>query len=364
MLRILFSVVLVCGLSACAQITPKQSFATLAALPADKDYQYEDLPFGYHGFLDLDEHVIALPSGNSYYAAYALPKTRGGYYLQLRTYIQKTAKGDGYFYPVIELRDQNKKLIETVKTQLRFTQQSRDGLYAAIPIQVTAATRYIVIRSEPKLFGQEASYSTDNQGATWSYTASPFDKSKPATYLPFGGVELLTPDAGQSVPFEKLTGPYWQFSLQQGTARLAKTDQYIPDVTLAGGAIFSLGYALKIPGRPFGSLRTQVGLGYYSMEDKDGFSNTEQFTTADALWVESNQVASLGLGVTYTGSHTWQHAGDEVQFEAALGPKMIIEMRGAMGVTLGAGFSWMTYKTKDGDSQRNNQWSISLTRFF
>lgn len=364
MLRILFSVVLLAGLSACAQMTPKQSFDTLANTQADSEYQYTELPLGFHGFLDLKDHVIGLPSGKSYYAAYVLPKTRSGYYLQLRTYIQKTAKGDGYFYPVVEFRDKNRKLIETLKTQLRFTQQSSDGLYAAIPLQIMPDTRYLVIRSEPKLFGQDASYSTANQGASWSYSATPFDKNKPATYLPFGGVELLTPDAGQSVPFEKLTGPYWQVSLQHGTTRLAKTDEYIPDVTLAGGPILSLGYAFKIPGRPFGSLRTQVGYGYYSMEDKNGFSNTEEFMTADALWVESNQVASLGFGITYTDAHSWQHAGQKTDFKASLGPKLIIEMRGAMGVTLGAGVSWMTYQTEDGVNQRNNQWSLSLSKFF
>lgn len=364
MLRILFSILLLVGLTACAQMTPKQSFDQLAQKTADTEYQYSELPLGFHGFLELEKHVIALPTGKSYYAAYQLPKTRSGYYLQLRTYIQKTQKDAAYFYPVVEYRDKNRKLIETVKSQLRFTQQSSDGLYAAIPLQITPEVRYLVIRSEPKLFGQEASYSTANAGASWSYSATPFDKSKPATYVPYGGVELLTPDAGQSQPFERLTGPYWQVTLQQGSARLAKTDPYIPDVTLAGGPILSVGYAFKIPGRPFGAVRTQVGYGYYSMEDKNGFSNTEEFMTADALWVESNQVASLGLGITYTDAHTWQHAGQKTDFKATIGPKLIIEMRGAMGVTLGAGLSWMTYQTEDGDSQRNNQWSLSLSKFF
>lgn len=367
LLKIMLKPILVTSLlflTACTSLSPVMQSQKLETAEPDPEPKFEPLPSGHQGSIDHDERVINLPAGKSYYAAYALGKGHGPIYLQLRTYLQSHNGVEGFFYPVIELLDHAKRPLETIKPQLRFTQQSSDGRYAAVPLQLSPEIGFIIIRTSPKLYGQEASYTTKHEGASWTYSSSPFNKRYPAIYLPVGKVELLTPDEGYAVPFEKLRGMYWQFAIAQGGTKLASTDDFIPDLTVAGGPSLGLGYAWPVYGRPYTTIRTQAQVGYYTAEDEDGVNNSLHYLTTDALWVESNQVSSLGFGLTYTTNHTWKYGKEEITYDPAIGPKLILEIRGAYGVTLGASLAWQDFKDSSGKSKRNNQWGIYFNSFF
>lgn len=362
MRKVLLLSLLVMG--GCAQLTPMQQEVALNQSEVDARYEYIELPKGLQGDPDLSEHVIELPAGKSFYRGYALPKPHGRFAVQLRTYLERTVKGDGFFYPVIELRDFNHKVIEIIRPQLRFTQLSPEGRYAAVPIELNPDVGYMVIRTEPKLYGQEASYTTAHQGASWSYSVSPFTKRKPAHYLHLGKLELLTPDEGFSRPFEKMSGPYWQFSWGRGGDQLVAGKDIFPSMTLGGGPIMSLGYAWGISGRPSSSVRTSLGLGYYAVEDSDGDSHKQYFAASDLLWVESNQVSSIGVGLDIRGGHTYENDGVTAEFDPTWGPKVMIEIRGAMGVSLGAYMSWLTFTDQSGNETGSNQFGLFLSRLY
>lgn len=351
-------------LGACSTLSPQEQRQLLSTTPAHSTATFKPLPTGNIGSMDLEEQVIEVKGERSFYQAYALEPGHGAIYVQLRTYIERTEEGDGFFYPVIDLLDANKKRLKQVKPQLRFTQLGTEGRYAAIPLHLTPDVAFIVIRTDPKLYGQEASYTTKHEGASWSYSVSPFDKRYPAKYLPLGKVELLTPDNGYNIPFEKLSGPYWQLAIAQGGSKLATTDDFLPDLTLAGGPSFSVGYAWPVPSRPFSTIRTQLGYSYYSAKGDSGDNYTQKYLTADALWVESNQVSSIGFGLTHTNLHTWETGEGEISYDPSTGAKVILEIRGSMGVTLGTQFSWMEFTDENGRSQRSNAWGVYLNSFF
>jgi len=348
----------------CAQLSPIQQEVLLEEVAVDASYQYEALPVGMQGDPDLSDHVIELPAGKSFYKGYSLPKPHGRFAIQLRTYLDRTPVGDGFFYPVVEIRDFNKKIIDIVRPQLRFTQLSPQGRYAAIPIELNPDVGFIVIRTEPKLYGQEASYTTAHQGASWSYSVSPFTKRKPASYLHLGSLELLTPDEGFSRPFEKMSGPYWQFSWGRGGEKLVSGTDIFPSMNLGGGPIMSLGYAWGISGRPSSVIRSSLGLGFYAVEDSDGDMHTQYFAASDLLWVESNQVSSLGIGLDVRAGHVYENDGVEAKFDPAWGPKVIVEIRGAMGVSLGAYMSWLTFTDEQGEEFGSNQFGLYLSRLY
>jgi hypothetical protein len=351
-------------LAGCSQLTVRDKMNDLDSRSVDAEYQFQELPMGMQDDPDLGEQVIELSTGKSFYKAYKLPESHQRMTLQLRTYIAKTEIGDGFFYPVIELYGSNGKLIETIKPQLRFTQVSSKGRFSAVPIDLNRDVNRFVIRTEPKLYGAAASYTTQLQGASWSYSVSPFTKRKPASYLPIGKLELLTPDEGFSRPFEKMSGPYWQFSFSRGGQSLAAAEEYLPNLTLGGGPVLSFGYSWAVSGRPSSSIRTSLGGSYYSLSDSGNSSHDQYFLSSDVLWVESNQVSSIAVGITARAAHKYKNNGQTFEFEPTFGPKIAIEIRGAMGVSLGAYLSRLTFEDQTGVETKSNQAGLYLMRLY
>lgn len=363
-MRLLCAVCCVLLLSACSSLSPMEQQVLLKNTPASNGYEFEPLPVGMQGDPELSDGVIEINGKKSFYKGYALPPNHPSFVIQLRTYIENTGVGDGFFYPVIEMYDANMKQIDLLRPQLRFTQFSSEGRYAALPIRLNPEVAYFVIRTEPKLFGQEASYSTAYEGASWSYSVTPFDKRKSATYLPLGKLELLTPDEGFNQPFEKMSGTFWQFAFDRGGEELAVAEDYLPNLTLGGGPIFSLGYAFAIPGRPSSSFRSSLGYSYLSVSDKSGNSHEQQFAVGDLMWVESNQVSSIGFGVTFRAAHKYSKSGVETEYDSTWGPKVMVEIRGSMGVSLGAQLSWLDFTDEQGNKQSSNQVGIFLSKLY
>jgi len=351
-------------LGGCAQLTPQGQMTLLQSTAISEQYEFELLPAGMQESPDLSEHVIELPGGKSFYKGYQLEVGHSAFVVQLRTYIEKSQREDGFFYPVIELFDSQRKRIKVVRPQLRFTQLSAEGRYAVVPLQITREVAFFVIRTEPKLYGQEASYTKQHSGASWSYSVSPFTKRHAASYLALGQLELLTPDVGYSSPFEKISGPFWLFSHQKGGHKLASGEDYLPDLTLGGGPNFSVGYAFGISGRPSTSVRASMGASYYSVTDSAGVNHRQRGVSGDLLWVESNQVSSLGFGITGTSGLTYEQSGTTVEYEANWGPKLVLEIRGAMGVTLGVQASWLKFEDQQGNKTNSNQLGFYLARFY
>ncbi len=351
------------ALSGCAQMSAQSQKGLLDSVVSSDQYLFEPLPMGMQGDPSIEEQVIELPSGKSFYKGYSLLKGHAGLNIQLRTYIQKSQLGDGFFYPVIEFFDFNLKQIEVLRPQLRFTQLSPGGRYAAVPLQITRDVGYMVIRTEPKLYDQEASYTKQHQGSSWSYSVSPFAKRLPASYLRLGSLELLTPDEGMTRPFEKLSGPYWQITFQKGDETVASAGDFIPDMTLGGGPSFSLGYSFAVPGRPSASIRTALGASYYTLNNSAG-DFEQSGLMGDLLWVESNQVSSIGLGLTVNAEHSLRQAGVTTNYKTTWGPKVLLEMRGAMGVSVGAHLSWLTFESDQGEETRSNQIGIYFIRLY
>ncbi len=351
-------------LSACSSLSPIEQQNLLQAAPVSQAYEFEPLPVGMQGDPELSDGVIEIDGKKSFYKGYQLPYGHGSFVIQLRTYIEKTEVGEGFFYPVIETYDANMKQIDVLRPQLRFTQFSSDGRYAAVPIRLNPEIGYFVIRTEPKLFGQEASYTTSHEGASWSYSVTPFNKRKSAAYLALGRVELLTPDEGFNQPFEKMSGTFWQFSFDRGGEELAVAEDYLPNLTLGGGPIFSLGYALAIPQRPSSSFRASLGYSYLSVSDKSGSSHKQQFAVGDLMWVESNLMSSVGIGLTYRGAHEYTTGGVTTEFDPTWGPKVMVEIRGSMGVSLGAQLSWLEFTDEQGNDQSSNQIGLFLAKLY
>jgi hypothetical protein len=350
-------------LGGCAQMSAQSQQSLLESVEASNEYLFEPLPMGMQGDPGIEDQVIELPSGKSFYKGYSLLKGHAGLNVQLRTYIQRSPQGDGFFYPVVEFFDFNLKSIEVLRPQLRFTQLSPDGRYAAVPLQISRDVGYMVIRTEPKLYDQEASYTKQHQGSSWSYSVSPFAKRLPASYLRLGNLELLTPDEGLSRPFEKLSGPYWQVTFQKGDETVASAGDFIPDMTLGGGPSFSLGYSFAVPSRPSASVRAALGASYYTLNNSNG-DFEQSGLIGDLLWVESNQVSSIGLGVTVNAEHSLRQAGETINYKTTWGPKVLIEMRGAMGVSLGAHLSWLTFEDGNGQETRSNQIGVYFIRLY
>lgn len=362
-MKLIMAVFCLLWLGGCANLTPGQQESLLESTPVSSTYQFENLPSGMQSSPELESGVIELPAGKSFYKGYKLEQGHKAMALQLRTFIQSSQQGDGFFYPVIELYDFNMKSIDVIKPQLSFTQLSAQGRYAVVPITVTGEVGYFVIRTEPRLYGQEASYTTKHQGASWSYSVTPFAKRKPASYLPLGELELLTPDEGFSRPYEKMSGFFWQFSMNKGSEDLASGEDYLPDLTLGGGPEFAIGYSAAIPGRPLSSIRTSLGASYLMLNDS-GNSHSQQFLSADILWIESNQVSSVGFGVTSRFAHEYRAYGVTTEYDPAFGPKFLIEIRGSMGVTLGAQVSWLDYKTEAGETLNGNYMGLYMAKFY
>lgn len=349
-------------LTACSTLSPMEQRSLLENQAAQDQYAFESLPMGLQGSPKLETGVVELPTGKTFYKGYSLAKGHGVLSVQLRTYIQHNDEGDGFFYPVVELFDYNLKPIEVIRPQLRFTQLSSQGRYAAIPLTLTRDVGYLVIRTEPKLYGQEASYTTKHQGASWSYSVTPFAKRKPASYLPLGTVELLTPDEGFSRPYEKMSGAFWQFSMNKSGTKLASSEDYLPDLTLGSGPEFAVGYAFGISGRPSTSIRTSLGYSYLQLSDEG--THEQSLASADLLWVESNHVSSIGFGLTSRFGHEYTLSGNTTEFDPAFGPKVLLEIRGSMGVSIGVQAAWLEYKDQAGQSYDGDYVGFYLAKFY
>jgi hypothetical protein len=361
LLVVLFALLILGG---CSQLTVREQMDSLNTQKLDTNYRFDALPMGMQGDPGLESGVVELRSGRSFYKAYKLPLPHQRMTLQLRTYIDKTEIGDGFFYPVIELYGLDGKLVETIKPQLRFTQLSSKGRYSAVPLQLNRNISKFVIRTEPKLYGEEASYTTQHQGASWSYSVTPFSKRKPASYLPLGKLELLTPDDGFAQPFEKMSGPYWQLSFSRGGETLASAEDYLPNLTLGGGPLLSFGYSWNISGRPSSSIRTSLGASYYALSDSGSSTHTQSYLATDVLWVESNPVSSIAFGLTGRAVHEYSGNGKAFEYEPAFGPKVAVEIRGSMGVSLGAYLSSLTFDDQDGNETKSNQAGLYLMRLY
>ncbi|WP_396586712.1 hypothetical protein [Bermanella sp. R86510] len=350
-------------LSACSVVSYDEQGYSLESITPDTQYQYQPLPFGMQDDPDITSQVIEVEGGRSFYQAYELPPRRSSIVIQLRTYLLDHAlQGAGYFYPVVELKDRNQKTVKTIRPQLRFTQLSNKGRYAAVPLEVPQTIAFMVIRTEPKLYGQEASYSTKHEGSSWSYSVSPFNDVKSARYLPAGELEILTPEPGFSRPFEKMMGPFWQLGFTRSEEVLVEASEYVPNLTLGGGPEFEVGYALSIPRRPSSTVRASIGGGYYQLSDNG--THRQHYAKAELMWVESNQVSSIGFGVTSRFAHEYKTPNTTYEFDPSYGPKLLIEIRGAMGTSLGAHISWLDYEDQFGNSYSGTQTGLYFTKLY
>ena len=77
-------------LGACSTLSPQEQRNLLATSPVHDAVQYKPLPTGNTGGINLEEQVIEIKSGRSFYQAYALEPGHPAFYVQLRTYIEKT----------------------------------------------------------------------------------------------------------------------------------------------------------------------------------------------------------------------------------------------------------------------------------
>ncbi len=130
------------------------------------------------------------------------------------------------------------------------------------------------------------------------------------------------------------------------------------------GPALSFGYSWAVSGRPSSSIRSSLGASYYSLGSSGNSTHTQSFLTSDLLWVESNHVSSLAFGLTAVGSHTYKGAGVESEFDPTFGPKIAVEIRGSMGVSLGAYMSWMTFKDENGNEFDGDQIGLYLMRLY
>mgnify|MGYP000220294111 FL=1 len=100
------------------------------------------------------------------------------------------------------------------------------------------------------------------------------------------------------------------------------------------------------------------------MSDKSGTSYDQQFAVADLMWVESNQVSSIGFGLTFRGAHEFSAAGAKTELDPTWGPKVMVEIRGAMGVSLGVQLSWLDFTDQQGNDTSSNQIGFFLTKLY
>lgn len=357
-MRLFIFVFLIGVLSGCSSVSYMDQMTALDNAAPHDNYRYEPVPFGMQGDPEITEKVINIDGSRSFYQAYALPPRRGTLVLQLRTYLMSTSgQSPGYFYPVIELKDRDKETYEVVKPQLRFTQLSAEGRYAAVPLSLSEKAAFIVIRTEPKLYGQEASYTTKHSGASWSYSVSPFNEVEPAQYLPAGKLELLTPERGFSQPFERMKGSFWQLGYARSKEVLVEGGDFTPNLSLGAGPELDYGYAFPVYGRPSSTIRASVGGSYYQLSDNG--THRQMYAKAELLWVESNQVSSLGLGITSRFAHEYETPSTTYEFQPTWGPKLFVEIRGEMGAALGAHISWLEY-----EDQFGNETSATQTGFY
>jgi hypothetical protein len=111
-------------------------------------------------------------------------------------------------------------------------------------------------------------------------------------------------------------------------------------------------------------LRASLGYSYLSVSAKSGGSHEQQFAVGDLMWVESNQVSSVGFGLTFRGAHKYSASGVETEFDPTWGPKLMVEIRGSMGVSLGAQFSWLTFTDEQGNKQSSDQIGVFLSKLY
>ncbi|EAT13560.1 hypothetical protein HF888_08970 [Bermanella marisrubri] len=362
-MRFLFVLVFLAIVSGCSSVSYMDQMTSLDRAQPHDEYQYEDLPLGMQDDPGITEKVINIDGSRSFYQAYALPPRRGTLILQLRTYLLSgSGQHAGYFYPVIELQDRNKETYEIIKPQLRFTQLSSEGRYAAVPLTLSEKAAYLVIRTEPKLYGQEASYSTKHSGASWSYSVSPFNEVEPAEYLPAGKLELLTPEKGFSQPFERMKGPFWQLGYARSKEVLVEAGDFTPNLSLGAGPELDYGYALPVYGRPSSTIRASLGGSYYQLSDSG--THRQIYAKAELLWVESNQVSSLGFGITSRFAHEYETPDVTYEFESTFGPKLFVEIRGEMGAAIGAHISWLEYEDQFGNETSATQTGFYFTKLY
>ena len=119
---------------------------------------------------------------------------------------------------------------------------------------------------------------------------------------------------------------------------------------------------MSVPGRPLSSIRSSLGVSYLQLSDNG--SHEQQFASADVMWVESNQVSSIGIGLTSRFAHEYSVSGVTTEFDPTFGPKVLLEIRGSMGVTLGAQMSWLEYETESGETFDGDYVGLYLAKFY
>ena len=82
------------------------------------------------------------------------------------------------------------------------------------------------------------------------------------------------------------------------------------------------------------------------------------------MWVESNQVSSVGIGLTARGAHEFSAGGVKTELDPAWGPKVMVEIRGAMGVSLGVQLSWLDFTDQQGNDIASNQIGFFLSKLY
>lgn len=318
----------------------------------DIDYDFSQLNFtlldeGFQGRLTSDAVQLDLGYGLAPVYAYRLPEYSQHHTLILSSAIQKGA----IFYPIVFLLNDDYVIDKEIKEFIRFRRMDTFGKqHIVIDIPVTPQHRYILITTDPTLYGKQIVYYEERTGGVPIYSGDTLIYVPSTRYsIPISAVfgeqarlKLYVPYDKNESPIIRQKGPFLDFGGYVGGETVADN----PDGTnyaVGRGAVFGLGYGFPVFKSPYWTHRSSIGFRYLG-----GDGNAQGLVLENALVYSISEI-NLGVGIHADVLNSVEDInGDKTAFKDSLGPMVLIEWQASQKLNFGMKYIFIDYESKEG----------------
>lgn len=308
---------------------------------------------GFQEALTDQPIMIDLGYGSAPVFFYELPL-----YAQARNLIlTSSVQNDKLFYPIVLLLSDQLDVLQEIKKEIRLTNKEAKKVSMRVNITVEPQVKYLVITTDPSLFGKSIEYRKHMAGMMPIYSGNsiiyiPTRGTIDTTEINFSSnaaLYLALPHQDEYEPVKKQQGLFYDVGASFGGEKVAanpKGDNY----NAGSGAIMSVGYGFPLSTLRGWTVRTSFGLRY------QGGEGESQGIITQAAILYSTRYINLGAGIYGDLANSIKDIEDrETKFENAFGPALIAEWRASAQVDFGLKYIFMDYQTKQGVAYKGNK---------
>lgn len=322
------------------------------------------LKFGQQDVIKEEPFLMDIGYGKTNCLLFEIPTLKKeSLNIEFKSYVSKLK----LFYPIFIKLNANFEIQEEVKTKLNMVGEQLYGIYNSSTVTIDKNTKYILLTTDSNLISKDISYAYQTSNISPIYTGStvvyvPTSRNTVDVNIQFTDIPTIqvgVPTQNNRKIFKRENGLYWGFGASFGGDKVANNPSG-DDYKVGGGALFTLGYTHSLFSSNFVG---RYGGGFRYQGSKDGDARNMGYVT-EALITYQTKYVNIGVGgQSEFGNSIRDLSGKIYRFDAAIGPKFVLEGRFQGKMNIGLEYIMNNFTSNENQLYNGNRIGIGL-KFF